>query len=177
MGEWHDAVQFSRQGAKPNITIPIRKGADGSGETGPSLTNSILKILALNVRGIMCHGRSEQARLLMIKHKASIAILSETETTHTYAKTTHMEGFRALCPPSTVTGPPDKEVGVIMMVSDDQASSSIPRPDINGSDTVQTVWTEFTHLDLIVGGVYRRNRPSQPDLEREEMTQLTNQVL
>ena len=113
----------------------------------------------------------------MIKHKVPIAILSETETTHTYAKTTHMEGFRALCPPATVTGPPDKEVGVIMMVSDDLASSSIPRPDINGSDTVQTVWTEFTHLDLIVGGVYRRNRPSQPDLEREEMAQLTNQVL
>jgi hypothetical protein len=88
-----------------------------------------------------------------------------------------MEGFRALCPPTTVTGPPGKEVGVIMMVSADIASSSIQRPDINGSDTVQTVWTELTHLGLIVGGVYRRNRPSQPDLEREEMAQLTNQIL
>jgi hypothetical protein len=28
-----------------------------------------------------------------------------------------------------------------------------------------------------VGGVYRRNRPSQPDLEREEMDQLVNQIL
>jgi hypothetical protein len=125
----------------------------------------------------MCHGRSEQVRLLMIKHQVSIAILSETETTHTYSATTHMEGFRALCPPKTVTGPPGKEVGVIMMVSADLASSAIQRPDINGSDTVQTVWTELTHLGLIVGGVYRRNRPSQPDLEREEMAQLTNQIL
>ena len=88
-----------------------------------------------------------------------------------------MEGFRALCPPKTVTGPPGKEVGVIMMVSADLASSSIQRPDINDADTVQTVWTELTHLGLIVGGVYRRNRPSQPDLEREEMSQLTNQIL
>jgi hypothetical protein len=141
------------------------------------MNNSNLNVLALNVRGIMCHGRSEQARLLMIKHKVSIAILSETETTHAYSATTHMEGFRALCPPTTVTGPPGKEVGVIMMVSADIASSSIQRPDINGSDTVQTVWTELTHLGLIVGGVYRRNRPSQPDLEREEMAQLTNQIL
>ena len=83
----------------------------------------------------------------------------------------------ALCPPATVTGPPGKEVGVIMMVSDDLASSSILRPDVNGSDTVQTVWTELTHLGLIVGGVYCRNRPSQPNLERKEMVQLTNQVL
>ena len=64
-----------------------------------------------------------------------------------------------------------------MMVSADIASSSIQRPDINGSDTVQTVWTELTHLGLIIDGVYRRNRPSQPDLEREEMAQLTNQIL
>jgi hypothetical protein len=62
------------------------------------MNNSNLNVLALNVRGIMCHGRSEQVRLLMIKHKVSVAILSETETTHTYSATTHMEGFRALCP-------------------------------------------------------------------------------
>ena len=116
----------------------------------------------------MCHGRSEQARLLMIKHKASIAVLSETETTHSYSATTHIEGFRALCPPKTVTGPPGKEVGVIMMVSD-LGLSSIQRPDINGADTVQTGLTELTHLELIVGGVYHRNRPSQSDLELEEM--------
>ena len=64
-----------------------------------------------------------------------------------------------------------------MMVSNELASSSIQRPDINGADSVQTVWTELTHLGLIIGGVYRRNRPSQPDLEREEMAQLTNQIL
>jgi hypothetical protein len=64
-----------------------------------------------------------------------------------------------------------------MMISDDLASSSKQRPDINGSDSVQTVWTELTHLELLICGVYRRNRPSQPDLEQLEMEQLTNQIL
>jgi exonuclease III len=178
VGVRQDAIQHGSQGAKPSDTKPIGTGLYGSGsESGFGMNNSNLSVLALNVRGIMSHGRSEQARLLMIKHKVSIAILSETETTHAYSATTHMEGFRALCPPTTVTGPPGKEVGVIMMVSADIASSSIQRPDINGSDTVQTVWTELTHLGLIIGGVYRRNRPSQPDLEKEEMAQLTNQIL
>ena len=125
----------------------------------------------------MCHGRSEQARLLMIKHKASIAILSETETTHAYSATTHMEGFRALCPPTTVTGPRGKEVGVIMMVSADIAASSIQRPDINGSDTVQTVWTELTHLELIVGGVYRQaNETGQLNLSSNGRKWLNSQI-
>ena len=169
MGEWHDAIQHGSQGAKPSDTKPIGTGLYGTGsESGSRLINSNLNCLAVNVRGIMCHGRSEQARLLMIKHKASVAILSETETTHSYSATTHIEGFRALCPPKTVTGPPGKEVGVIMMVSD-LGLSSIQRPDINGADTVQTGLTELTHLGLIVGGVYRRNRPSQSDLELEEM--------
>ena len=70
-----------------------------------------------------------------------------------------MEGFRALCPPATVTGPPGKEVGVIMMISDDLASSSKQRPDINGSDSVQTVWTELIHLGLLICGVYRTPWP------------------
>ena len=140
MGEWHDAIQHGSQGAKPSDTKPIGTGLYGSGsESGFGMNNSNLNVLALNVRGIMCHGRSEQVRLLLIKHKISIAVLSETETTHAYSATTHMEGFRALCPPTTVTGPPGKEVGVIMMVSADLASSSIQRPDINGSDTVLTV--------------------------------------
>ena len=125
----------------------------------------------------MCQGRPEQVSLLLNKYQASVAILSETETTHDYAATCHMEGFRAFCPPTSVTGPQNKEAGVIMMVSEDLASASIQRPDINGSDTVQTVWTELTNYGLIVGGVYRRNRPSQPDLEREEMDQLINQIL
>ena len=103
MGEWHDAIQRGSHGANPSDTKPIGTGLYGSGfESGSGLKKSNINVLALNVRGIMCHGRSEQARLLMIKHKASITVLSETETTHTYAKTTHMEGFRALCPPTTV---------------------------------------------------------------------------
>ena len=56
-----------------------------------------------------------------------------------------------------------------MMVSD-LGLSSIQRPDINGVDTIQTGLTELTHLELIVGGVYHGNRPSQSDLELEEMT-------
>ena len=76
--------------AKPSDTKPnkpIGTGLYGTGsESGSRLINSNLNCLAVNVRGIMCHGRSEQARLLMIKHKASIAVLSETETTHSYSR-------------------------------------------------------------------------------------------
>ena len=87
VGEWNDAIQYGRQGAKPNDIKPIGTGLYGSGsESGSRLIHSNLNFLAVNVRGIMCHGRSEQARLLMIKHKASIAILSETETTHSYSR-------------------------------------------------------------------------------------------
>ena len=53
----------------------------------------------------------------------------------------------------------------------------MPRPDINQDDTVQTVWTEFKDLKLIVGGIYRRCRPGQPELERAELDQLSAQVL
>ena len=168
VGEWQDTIQPGCQGARPCQTILIRTGDIGSDELGSHLINSDLNVLAVNIRGIMYHGRSEQDHLLIIKHKVLIAILSETETTHSYSATTHIEGFRALCPPKTVTGPPGKEVGVIMMVSD-LGLSSIQRPDINGADTVQTGLTELTHLELIVGGVYHRNRPSQSDLELEEM--------
>ena len=116
--------------------------------------------------------------LLLKKYQASLAILTETETNQSYAKTTNLEGFRAFCPPMCVSGPSaGKEVGVIMMVSNNLASSSIPRPDINGNDSVQTVWVELVNHNLLVGGVYRRNRPNQPDLEKEELQQLTKQVL
>ena len=85
VGERQDAIQHGSQGAKPSDTKPnkpIGTGLYGSGsESGSRLIKSNLNFLAVNVRGIMCHGRSEQARLLMIKHNASIAILSETETT------------------------------------------------------------------------------------------------
>ena len=114
---------------------------------------------------------------MLTKYNCSVAILSEVETTHGKAATAHMEGFRAFYPPSTVTGPPEKEVGVLMMVSNNLASSAIPRPDINANDTVQTVWVEFTELKLLVGGVYRRCRPGQPDLENLEFDQLTSQIL
>ena len=180
VGKWEDAIQCGSSGAKPAEAyadgLPPEPSAkpDSTGESGSS---GLINILALNVRGIMCQGRPEQVRLLLNKYKASLAILSETETTHAYAATCHMEGFRAFCPPTSVTGPQNKEAGVIMMVSEDLASASIQRPDINGSDTVQTVWTELTNYGLLVGGVYRRNRPSQPDLEREEMDQLVNQIL
>ena len=63
------------------------------------------------------------------------------------------------------------------MISDDLASSAKPRPDINGTDSVQTVWVEFTGLKMLVGGVYRRCRTGQPDLENVEFDQLTSQIL
>ena len=63
------------------------------------------------------------------------------------------------------------------MVSNDLCSSAKPRHDINAQDTVQTVWTEFTELNLLVGGVYRRWRTGQPDLEYEELDQLSVQIL
>ena len=88
-----------------------------------------------------------------------------------------MQDFSVFCPPTVVTGPLNKEVGVLMMVSSDLATSAKPRHDINEKDTVQTVWTEFIDLKLIVGGVYRRCRPGQPELERDELDQLATQVL
>ena len=98
MGERHEAVQCGHQRAKPSGAIPIRAGTVGSGESDFRLINSNLNALAINVRGIMCHGRSEQVRLLMIKHKILIAILSEKETTHAYAATTkrRVSGLSAL---------------------------------------------------------------------------------
>ena len=132
--------------------------------------------MAVNIRGIECYGRLEQIRILLTKHLASVAVLTETETSHSYAETTNIEGFKAFCPPNSVTGPPGKEVGVILMVSNKLAASAKPRPDINGDDTVQTIWIELGNYDLIIGGIYCRAR-SSPDLEREEFAQLSNQVL
>ena len=133
-----------------------------------SLTQD-LNVLTINVCGIECNGRLEQVRLLLIKYKISIAVLTETETTHSYAASAHMKGFRAFCPPLTVTGPSGKETGVIVMVSEELASSSKLRPNINGCDTLQSVWVELSNQNLLIGGVYRRNRPHDPDLEREEL--------
>ena len=134
-----------------------------------------LKILAVNVENL--ESKHLQIQNLLMKYQCSIAVLSETETTHEKAATAHMQGFKAFCPPSSVTRPPGKEAGVLMLVSNTLATSAKPRPDINGDDTVQTVWTEFKDLKLIVGGIYRRCRPGISHLERAELDQLAAQVL
>ena len=183
MGE--NTLQCGCSGAKPKEadTTGIHTGNSSnlSGTTtepgcpslhAQGLNEQNLNILTINVRGIESNGRLEQIRLLLIKNNAKIAVLSETETTHSYASTTNIEGWRAFCPPECVSGPSGKEV-----VANDIASASIKRPDINGTDTVQTVWIEITSLNILIGGVYRRNKPSQPDLEREELNQLINQTL
>ena len=140
------------------------------------IIKSKLRILAVNVRGIECNGRLEQIRILLTKHLASVAVLSETETSHSTAETTNIEGFKAFCPPNSVIGPTGKEVGVILMISNKLAVSAKPRPDINGDDTIQTIWIEIGNHDLIIGGIYRRAR-SSADLEKEEFAQLSNQIL
>ena len=66
-----------------------------------------------------------------------MAILSETETTHSIAETTNIDGFKAFCPPSSVTGPCGKEVGVYILVSNNLTPDVISRLDINGKDSVQ----------------------------------------
>lgn len=140
----------------------------------PSSYN-FLKVLAVNVEGLQ--NKHLSVHNLLTKYNCSIAVLSEVETSHLTAATAHMEGFRAFCPPKTVTGPPEKEVGVLMMISNEMSSSAKPRHDINSQDTVQTIWTEFTDLNLLVCGVYRRWRPGLPDLEQEELSQLSAQIL
>ena len=95
--------------------------------------NFDLKVLAVNVHGIK--NKHLHVLNLLNKNKCSLAVLSEVETTHQKAATSHMEGFCAFCPPTTVTGPPDKEVGVLMLISNNLASSAKPRPDINAMDT------------------------------------------
>ena len=114
-----------------------------------------LKVLAVNVQGIECFGRSEQIQNLLVKHTVSVAVLTEMETSHSIAETTYLEGLKAFCHPFSVTGPPKKEVGVILMVSNQLASASKPIPEINGNDTVQSVWVEIVGHDLLIGGVYR----------------------
>ena len=76
-----------------------------------------LNVIAVNVCGIECSGRLEEIRLLLVKYKVDIAIISEIETSHSFAATTDIEGFKPFCPPTSVTGPSGKEAGVIVMVS------------------------------------------------------------
>ena len=134
-------------------------------------------VIAINVCGIECNGRLEEIRLLLVKYSVDVAILSETETSHSYASTTSIDGFKAFCPPKYVTGPPGKEVGVIVLVSEKLASSCKIRPAVNGSDTVQTVWIQLTNHGILIGGVYQRGRSSNSDLEKLECIQLNNQIL
>ena len=187
MGNSKDALQHGRQGPKfhdnPSTTSATVSKDDTTHQSGNKgamsmdLKNSDLNVLTINVRGVECNGRLEQVRLLLLKNQVSVAIITEAETTHAYAQTTHMDGFTAFCPPVSVTGPPGKECGVIMMIENNHASSAKLRPDINGIDTVQTVWTELIDQKVLIGGVYRRNRPSEPELEREEFDQLIKQIL
>ena len=86
-----------------------------------------LKILAINVQGI--ENKHLQIHNLVSKYKCSIAVHSEVETLHDNATTAHMQDFQAFCPPKTVTGPPGKETGVLMMVSNTLAASAKPRPE------------------------------------------------
>ena len=157
------------------------------GEKNPEIQKSVyqstehlsrdLNILTINVRGIECNGRIEQVRLLLVKCQISLAVLSETETLHSFAASANMDGFKALCHPLSVTGPCGKEAGVMIMISDELASVSKLRHDINGTDTVQTIWIELLNHDFIIGGIYRRARPSDPELEKAEFTQIHNQIL
>ena len=166
---WKTMIQ-----SEPEIKLGNGTGPDDI----PTMKNlePISRILAVNVRGIECNGRLEQIRVLLTKHHASVAVLSETETSHSIAETTSIEGFKAFCPPNSVTGPPGKEVGVILMISDKLAASARPRPDINGDDSVQTIWMEIGIHNLIIGGIYRRAR-SSAELEKTEFIQLSNQIM
>ena len=108
VGKWKDAIQCGRSGAKSEEAYTAGVPPEPSTKPdsiGASGSSGLINILALNVRCIMCQGRPGQVRLLLNKYKASVAILSETETTHDYAATCHMEGFRAFCPPTSVTVP------------------------------------------------------------------------
>ena len=136
-----------------------------------------LNVIAVNVCGNECNSRLEEIRLLLVKYNVDIAILSETETSHAYAPTTNIDGFKSFCPPKYVTGPSGKEVGVIVLVSEKLASTCKIRPDINGSDTVQTVWIQFTNHDILIGGIYRRGRSLNNELEKLECVQLNSQIL
>ena len=152
----------------------------GNGDCSTDVPNikspQALNVLTANIRGIECYGRLDQIRILLVKHNVSVAVLTETETSHTVAETTNIEGFKAFCPPASVTGPSGKEVGVTMLISNELTSVSKPRPDINCNDTIQTVWVELMNHNILIGGVYRRARPSA-ELESDEFTQLSNQIL
>ena len=127
---------------KPNLGQAMpSNGAYSSDVKYVKNLKSVLKVLTVNVRGVECVGRLDQIQQLLVKNLVSVAVLTETETTHLTAASSNINGFKAFCPPTCVTGPPGKEVGVILLISEKLASASKPRPDLNSNDTIQTVWT------------------------------------
>ena len=145
------------------------------------IKRGVLNIVTLNVCGLKSSGRIDQVRNLLLKYQISIAVLTETEVSHEIAKTFNVEGFTAFCPPPFTTGPKGKEAGLVILVSNDIAISTIARPDLNNKvDTIPTVWIQLKNLnqklDCIIGGVYRRSRTSA-DMMKDEFCQLQQQII
>ena len=74
-----------------------------------------------------------------------------------------------------------ERAGLVILVSNDIATSTIPRLDLNKKgDTIPTVWIQLKNLeknlDLIIGGVYCRSRASA-DVMKTELHQLHQQIL
>ena len=174
--DYGHSEEILKSGSVTTLPPAVENGHPEEIPKNDNVTEHNFKVLSLNVCGITYNGRLEQIRNILIKHDISVAILSETETNHSIAATTNIEGFKAFCPPNSVIGPLNKEVGVIMMISNKLSSDSKPRPDINGGDSIQTVWIELVKQNLMIGGVYRRARASA-DLEKAEFDQLSHQVL
>ena len=100
--------------------------SDGTCPTNVLNVNSlqaVLNVLAVNICGIECYGRLDQIQILLVKHLVSVAVLTETETSHSIAESTNTEGFKAFCPPACVTRPLGGEVGVILMISNRMSSA------------------------------------------------------
>ena len=97
------------------------------------------------------------------------------------AKTFNIDGYRVYCTPSFTTGPKGKEAGLVTLVSNDIASSIIIKHDINNKvDTIPTLWIQLKYqnrkLDMIIGGICRRSKPST-DAMLSELEQLHQQIL
>ena len=74
-----------------------------------------------------------------------------------------------------------ERAGLVILVSNDIATSTIPRLDLNKKgDTIPTVWIQLKNLnqklDCIIGGVYRRSRTSA-DMMKDEFCQLQQQII
>ena len=81
---------------------------------------------------------------LLLKHQISVAVLTETEVSHDIAKIFNIEGYTVFCPPPFTTGPTGKEAGLVILVLNDIAVSTIASSDINNMvDTIPTVWIQL----------------------------------